>query len=135
MAHYAFLNNDHTTETLREELDVLYTEMGNLTSIEEPTEEDTAAIEAKQEEIDEKHQEIDNQLCVVTGVITGVLETYEVAASDETLEQEIKDLEESRTGKTLEEVADIEAEIQVKIEELHALPPVVIDNTVYWEGY
>ena len=51
------------------------------------------------------------------------------------LEQEIKDLEESRTGKTLEEVADIEAEIQVKIEELHALPPEVIDNTVYWEGY
>ena len=81
MAHYAFLNNDHTTETLREELDVLYTEMGTLTSIEEPTEEDTAAIEAKQEKIDEKHQEIDNRLCVVTGVITGVLETYEKSAS------------------------------------------------------
>ena len=60
MAHYAFLNNDHTTETLREELDVLYTEMGNLTSIEEPAEEDTAAIETKQAEIDAKYQEIDN---------------------------------------------------------------------------
>jgi len=135
MAHYAFLNNDATTKTLREELEVLWSEMGNLLSVEEQTEEDTAAIEAKQDEIDAKQQEIDNQLCVVTGVITGVLETYEVAASDETLEQEIKDLEESRTGKTLEEVADIEAEIQVKIEELHALPPEIIDNTVYWEGY
>jgi|TARA_A100001011_G_scaffold379560_1_gene445739 hypothetical protein len=136
MAHYAFLNNDHTTETLREELDVLYTEMGNLTSIEEPTEEDTAAIEAKQEEIDEKHQEIDNQLCVVTGVITGVLETYEKSARDETIEQEIRDLEDSRTAdKTQEEITAIEAEIQVKIEELHALPPEVIDNTEYWEGY
>ena len=135
MAHYAFLNNDHTTETLREELDVLYTEMGNLTSIEEPTEEDTAAIESKQEEIDAKYQEIDNCLCVVTGVITGVLETYEKSARDETLEQEIKDLEDSRTGKTLEEVTAIEAEIQVKLEELHALPPEIIDNTVYWEGY
>lgn len=136
MAHYAFLNNDATTGTLREELDVLYNEMGTLTSIEEPTEEDTAAIEAKQAEIDAKYQEIDNQLCVVTGVITGVLETYEVAASDETLEQEIKDLEDSRTAdKTQEEITAIEAEIQVKLEELHALPPEVIDNTVYWEGY
>ena len=105
MAHYAFLNNDATTGTLKEELAVLYTEMGNLTSIEEPTEEDTAAIEAKQAEIDAKQQEIDNALCVVTKVITGVLETYEVAASDETLEQEIRDLEDSRTvDKTQEEV-------------------------------
>ena len=135
MAHYAFLNNDHTTKTLREELDVLYTEMGNLTSIEEPTEEDTAAIKTKQEEIDAKQQEIDNQLCVVTGVITGVLETYEKSARDETIEQEIRNLEDSRTGKTQEEVTVIEAEIQVKIEELHALPPEVIDNTEYWEGY
>ena len=84
MAHYAFLNNDATTETLREELAVLWSEMGNLTSIEEPTEEDTAAIEAKQEEIDAKQQEIDNALCVVTGVITGVPETYEKSARDET---------------------------------------------------
>jgi len=135
MAHYAFLNNDATTETLREELSVLYTEMGNLTSIEEPTEEDTAAIEAKQVEVDAKQQEIDNCLCVVTGVITGVPETYEKPASDETIEQEIKDLQDSRVGKTLEEVEAIEAEIQVKLEELQALPPEVIDNTVYWEGY
>ena len=136
MAHYAFLNNDATTGTLKEELAVLYTEMGNLTSIEEPTEEDTAAIEAKQAEIDVKQQEIDNALCVVTKVITGVLETYEVAASDETLEQEIRDLEYSRTAdKTQEEITAIEAEIQVKLEELYAIPPEVIDNTVYWEGY
>ena len=136
MAHYAFLNNDHTTETLREELSVLYTEMGTLTSIEEPTEEDTAAIEAKQVEIDAKHQEIDSCLCVVTGVITGVLETYEKSARDETIEQEIRDLEDSRTAdKTQEEITAIEAEIQVKLEELHALPPEVIDNTIYWEGY
>ena len=136
MAHYAFLNNDATTGTLREELMILSNEMGNLTSIEEPTEEDTAAIEAKQAEIDAKQQEIDNALCVVTGVITGVIETYEKSASDETLEQEIKDLEDSRTAdKTREEVTAIEAEIQVKLEELHALPPDVIDNTVYWEGY
>jgi len=141
MAHYAFLNNDATTESLREELEVLWSEMGNLTSIEEPTEEDTAAIEAKQAEIDAKYQEINNQLCVVTGVITGVPETYEKPASDETIEQEIKDLEDSRvdseTGQSLpmEEVVAIEAQIQVKLEELHALPPEVIDNTVYWEGY
>ena len=136
MAHYAFLNNDHTTETLREELEVLWSEMSTLTSIEDPTEEDTAAIDAKQEEIDAKYQEIDNCLCVVTGVITGVLETYEKSARDETIEQEIKDLEDSRTAdKTKEEITAIEAEIQVKLEELHALPPEVIDNTVYWEGY
>jgi len=136
MAHYAFLNNDHTTETLREELFVLQNEMGTLTSIEEPTEEDTAAIEAKQEEINAKQLEIDNCLCVVTNVITGVLETYEKSARDETIEQEIKDLEDSRTAdKTKEEITAIEAEIQVKLEELHALPPDVIDNTIYWEGY
>ena len=135
MAHYAFLNNDATTGTLREELEVLSTEMGALTSIEEPTEEDTAAIEAKQAEIDAKQQEIDNQLCVVTKVITGVLETYEVAASDETLEKEIEDLEESAKGKELEEVVAIDAQISAKLEELHALPPVEVDNTIYWEGY
>jgi len=136
MAHYAFLNNDHTTETLREELMALSNEMSSLTSVEEPTEEDTAAIEAKQIEIDSKQEEIDNCLCVVTGVITGVLETYEKSVRDETIEQEIKDLEESRTAdKTQEEITAIEAEIQVKLEELHALPPEIIDNTVYWEGY
>jgi len=135
MAHYAILNNDATTGTLKEELEVLSNEMANLTSIEEPTEEDTAAIEAKQAEIDAKYQEINNQLCVVTGVITGVPETYEVAASDETLEQEIKDLEESRAGKELEEVVAIDAQIQAKLEELHALPPEIVDNTIYWEGY
>ena len=132
MAHYAFLNNEASTGTLREELDVLYRDMETLTAEEEK---DTAAIEAKQAEIDAKQQEIDNALCVVTKVITGVLETYEVAASDETLEQEIKDLEDSRTGKELEEVVAIEAQIQAKLEELHALPPEVVDNTVYWEGY
>ncbi len=141
MAHYAFLNNDHTTETLREELEVLWSEMSTLTSIEEPTEEDTAAIEAKQAEIDAKQQEIDNCLCVVIGVITGVLETYEKSVRDETIEQEIKDLEDSRvneeTGQALpiEEVAAIDAQISAKLEELHALPPDVIDNTAYWEGY
>ena len=135
MAHYAFLNNDATTKTLREELDVLYTEMGNLNSIEEPTAEDTAAIEAKQAEIDAKHAEIDSALCVVTGVITGVLETYEKAAIDETLNKELEDLEDSRAGKTLEEVVAIEQHIQDKLAEIHALPPDVIDNTEYWEGY
>ncbi len=132
MAHYAFLNNDHTTETLREELDVLYTEMGNLTSAEEP---DTAAIEAKQIEIDAKQQEIDNCLCIVTNVITGVLETYEKAGKDEALHQELKDLENSRAGKNIEEIIEIEAEMQIKLEEIQNLPPEVIDNTVYWEGY
>ena len=136
MAHYAFLNNDATTETLREDLTVLWSEMSTLTSIEEPTQEDTAAIETKQEEIDAKYQEINNQLCIVTNVITGVLETYEKSARDETIEQEIKDLEDSRTAdKTKEEITAIEAEIQVKLEELHALPPEVIDNTIYWEEF
>jgi hypothetical protein len=136
MAHYAFLNNDHTTETLREELMALSNEMSNLTSIEEPTPDDIVVIEAKQEDIDSKQEEIDNCLCLVTGVITGVLETYEKSARDETIEQEIRDLEDSRTAdKTQEEITAIEAEIQLKLEELHALPPEVIDNTVYWEGY
>ena len=132
MAHYAFLNNDATTKTLREELNVLYAEISTLNSEEEK---DEAAIEAKQAEIDAKQQEIDNALCVVTGVITGVLETYEKAARDETLDKELEDLEDSRAGKTLEEVVAIEQDIQDKLAEIHALPPEVIDNTVYWEGY
>ena len=143
MAHYAFLNNDATTGTLREELNVLSEEMGNLTSIEEPTEEDTAAIEAKQAEIDAKQKEIDNQLCVVTGVITGVPEVYLTGgATDETLEQEIQDLEDSKVDPetdeplSMEEIAAIDAQIEAKLEELHAIPPTVeVDNTIYWEGY
>ena len=40
------------------------------------------------------------------------------------LSKEIRDLEDSRTAdKTQEEITAIEAEIQVKLEELHALPP------------
>ncbi len=132
MAHYAFLNNDHTTETLREELMALSNEMANLTSIEEP---DTAAIEAKQIEIDAKYQEIDNQLCVVTGVITGVSEIKYKVGRDEEFEQEMIDLYHTRVGKTPEEVAEIEAEAKQKIEEKGPIPPVEIDNTVYWEGY
>ena len=60
---------------------------------------------------------------------------------DETLEQEIKDLEDSRvdqeTGQFLpaEEVAAIDSQIESKLEEIQALPPEVIDNTEYWEGY
>jgi len=138
MAHYAFLNNDATTETLRGELNTLYDLKSALelaVGENEPTAEQTAEIEQTQQAIDAKQQEIDNALCVVTGVITGVPETYMVAASDETLEQEIKDLEDSRTGKTLEEVVAIDAQISAKLEELHALPPVEVDNTEYWEGY
>ena len=107
MAHYAFLNNDHTTETLREELVVLWSEMNTLTSIEEPTEEDTAAIEAKQIEIDAKYQEIDSCLCVVTGVITGVSEIKYEPGRDEEFEQEMIDLYHTRVGKTPEEVAEM----------------------------
>ncbi|MCP4326713.1 MAG: hypothetical protein GY787_33775 [Alteromonadales bacterium] len=132
MAHYAFLNNDATTETLREELLVLCSEMGNLTSEEEK---DTAAIETKQEEIDAKQQEIDNSLCIVTKVITGVLETYEEAGKDEALHQELKDLENSRAEKNIEEIIEIEAEMQIKLEQIQNLPQEVIDNTVFWEGY
>ena len=135
MAHYAFLNNDHTTKTLREELDVLYTEMGNLTSIEEPTAEDTAAIEAKQADIDAKHAEIDSALCIVTGVITGVSEIKYEVGRDEEFEQEMIDLYHTRVGKTPEQVAEIEAEAKQKIEEKGDIPPTEIDNTVYWEGY
>ena len=70
----------------------------------------------------------------MTGVITGVLETYEKAATDETLEQEIKDLGDSRAGKSKEEVTELDSQISAKLEEIHALPPEVIDNTEYWEG-
>jgi len=135
MAHYAFLNNDRTTKTLREELLVLWNEMSNLTSIEEPTEEDTAAIEAKKAEIDAKQQEIDNALCVVTGVITGVPETYPIAGTDETLEQELKDLDEQKKETPIENISEIEGQIQDKLAEINALPPVDVDNTEYWEGY
>ena len=142
MAHYAFLNNDATTETLREELMILNNEMGNLTSIEESTEEDTATIEAKQAEIDAKQAEIDakqaeidNALCVVTGVITGVSEIKYEVGIDEEFEQEMKDLQHTRDGKTLEEVAAIEDEVKKRREEKGDIPPTEIDNTVWWEAY
>lgn len=91
MAHYVFLNNDQTTGTLREELMTLHSEKSTLENAlldennnpGEPTEEQATAIELKQTEIDDKQQEIDNALCVVTGVITGVEETYtEYARTD-----------------------------------------------------
>ena len=135
MAHYAFLNNDATTGTLREELLVLYTEMGTLTSIEEPTEEDTAAIEAKQAEIDAKQQEIDNALCVVTGVITGVSETRYEKGDESHLLDELKVLEDSKQGKEGEELIAIENQITEHLAQLDDIPKIEIDNTEYWEGY
>ena len=115
---------------------VLWSEMGILLLSKSQQRKIQLPLKQSKIEIDAKQQEIDNALCVVTGVITGVLETYEKSARDETIEQEIRDLEDSRTAdKTKEEITAIEAEIQVKLEELHALPPEVIDNTVYWEGY
>ena len=141
MAHYAFLNNDQTTETLREELSVLWSEMGTLTSIEEPTEEDTAAIEAKKIEIDAKQQEIDNCLCVVTAVITGVSEIKYEIGSDEEFEQEIEALHDKKREleasgeKKLEERIEVEKEIKEKIEERGDIPPTETDDTDYWEGY
>lgn len=144
MAHYAFLNNDNSTQILRGELNTLYDLKSALELAigeNEPTAEQTAEIEQTQQAIDAKQQEIDNALCVVTNVITGVPETYMVAASDETLQQEILDLEVSRVNPEthealpIEEVAAIDAQIQAKVEELHALPPVEVDNTEYWEGY
>jgi hypothetical protein len=138
MAHYAFLNNDNSTQILRGELNTLYDLKSALELAigeNEPTAEQTAEIEQTQQAIDAKQQEIDNALCVVTGVITGVPETYLTGASDQTIEQEIKDLEDSRTGKQIEEIAAIDAQISAKLEELQALPPVEVDNTIYWEGY
>ena len=132
MAHYAFLNNDATTGTLKEDLNVLWIEMNALTSVEE---QDTAAIEAKQAEIDAKQLEIDNALCIVTGVITGVSEIKYEVGRDEEFEQEMIDLYHTRVGKTPEQVAEIEAEAKQKIEEKGDIPPTEIDNTVYWEGY
>ena len=45
------------------------------------------------------------------------------------------DLYHTRVGKTPEEAAEIEAEAKQKIEEKDPIPPVEIDNTIYWEGY
>ena len=135
MAHYAILNNDQTTGTLREELSVLWSEMGTLTSIEEPTEEDTAAIEAKQQEIDAKQQEIDNALCVVTGVITGVSEITYYKGDESHLEEKHLELIESKEGKTDEEKHEIDLEIENHLAQLDDILKVEIDNTDYWEGY
>ena len=141
MAHYAILNNDQTTGTLKEELASLWSELGNLTSIEEPTEEDTAAIEAKEAEIEAKQQEIDNCLCVVTAVITGVSEVKYEIGRDEEFEQEIEALHDKKREleasgeKKLEERIEVEKEIKEKIEERGDIPPTETDDTDYWEGY
>jgi hypothetical protein len=148
-AHYALLNNDKATQALYEEMNILSEELNIYKDsfvedgiMGELTQEEQAVLDEKQKLVDSKFQEIKNTPSIVTSVIKGKSEIeYQAAASDETLEQEIKDLEDSRvdqeTGQSLpiEEVAAIEAQISAKLEELHALPLVEVDNTEYWEGY
>jgi len=78
---------------------------------------------------------IDNSIARVTAVFSGADEIYQAPADTSSIDQEIKTLEESRNGKTPEEILEIDQQIQAKQEEKNAVPKTDVDNTVYWEGY
>ncbi len=94
-------------------------------------------------EIETLNTAIANALCRVTAMYTGADEIVMVAGDSSTIQAEIEALEESKKDIDYtqdEEVVKAEQEaIQVQIrakqEEMHAVPQVEKDNTVYWEGY
>ena len=77
---------------------------------------------------------IANSLCRVTNVIVGKDEIYYIDGDSSEIDVEIKALNESRNGKSKEEIIAIEQEIQNKFEEKKNIPKIEVDNTVYLEG-
>ena len=77
---------------------------------------------------------ISNALCRVTNVIVGNDEIYYVEGDCSEIDAEIKSLEESREGKSKEEITEINKQIQVKLQERESVPKIEVDNTVYWES-
>ena len=78
---------------------------------------------------------IANALCRVTKVIVGNDEIDYINGDSTEIDAEIKALEESRNGKSKEDIIAIEQEIQNKLEEKNNIPKIEVDNTVYWEAY
>ena len=78
---------------------------------------------------------IDNALCRVTKVIVGHDELETRRGDTSSIDEEIEALEESRAGKTQEEIVEIDQQIQTKLEEINNIPKVDYDNTIYWEGF
>ena len=78
---------------------------------------------------------IANAISRVTNVIVGSDEIYYVDGDSSEIDAEIKALEETRNGKSQEEIIAIEQEMQNKFEEKKNIPKKEVDNTVYWEGY
>ena len=78
---------------------------------------------------------IANALCRVTKVIVGKDEIDYIDGDSTEIDAEIKALEESRNGKSKEDIIAIEQEIQNKLEEKNNIPKIEVDNTVYLEAY
>ena len=94
-------------------------------------------------EIETLNTTIANALCRVTAMYTGADEIEMVAGDSSTIQAEIEALEESKKDIDytqdqevwMAEVEAIQVQIRAKIEEMHAIPKVEKDNTVYWERY
>ena len=77
---------------------------------------------------------IDNSLCRVTNVFVGKDEIYYIDGDSSDIDAEIIALEESKRGKTKEEVELINEQIQKKLLEKQSIPKIEVDNTVYLEA-
>ena len=77
---------------------------------------------------------IANSLCRVTNVIVGKDEIYYIDGDSSDIDAEIIALEESKRGKTKEEVELINEQIQKKLLEKQSIPKIEVDNTVYLEA-
>ena len=77
---------------------------------------------------------IANSLCRVTNVFVGKDEIYYIDGDSSDIDAEIIALEESKRGKTKEEVELINEQIQKKLLEKQSIPKIEVDNTVYLEA-
>ena len=77
---------------------------------------------------------IANSLCRVTNVFVGKDEIYYIDGDSSDIDAEIIALEESKRGKTNEELELINEQIQKKLLEKQSIPKIEVDNTVYLEA-
>lgn len=78
---------------------------------------------------------IDNSIARVTSVFKGADEISQKQGDTSSIDEEIKTLSDSKAGKSIEEIIEIDKQIQAKQEEKNAVSKTDVDNTVYWEGF
>ena len=132
---------DALNASIQAEKDKLKAEADELLEqMEELANQDTEELTA---EIAELETSIANTPYIVTKVITGVSEVKYISGDSSAQDEQVRVLEESKKDIEYNPIEDeypaelqaIDDQIQDLIEEIRNIPPVAVDDTLYWEGW